>query len=51
MGQKDIARVVKLSKEALGNSMYHLAVGPVSVRWKRRNPTESSFKEFDEHHK
>jgi len=46
-----VAKVVNLSKEALGISMYHLAAGLVSVLWKRWNLTESSFKEFDEHHK
>ena len=33
--KKVVAKVVKLSKEALGNSMYHLAAKPVSVFWKR----------------
>ena len=51
MGQKEVTKAVKLSKEALGNSMYHLAAGPVSVRWKIHNQTESSFREFDEYHK
>jgi len=42
---------MKLLKEALGNSMYHLAARLVSVFWKRWSLTESSFKEFGEHHK
>ena len=49
--KKVAAKAVKLSKEARGNSMYHFVVGPVSIRWKRHNLTEASFKEFDEHHK
>jgi len=46
-----VAKDVKLSNEAHGNSMYHFAAGLLSVRWKRRSLTESSFREFDEHHK
>jgi len=46
-----VVEVVKLSKEALGNLMYHLVAGLVTVLWKRRSITKSSFKEFDEHHK
>ena len=49
--EKTVARAVKLSKEALGNSMCHFAAGPVSARWKRRSQTDSSFREFDEYHK
>jgi hypothetical protein len=44
-------RELKYWKEPRGSSIYHLAVEPVSVRWKRRKRIESSIKEFDEHHK
>lgn len=37
--RKVVAKVVKLSKEAHGNSMYHFAAGTISVRWKRQSLT------------
>lgn len=46
-----VAKVVKLSKEAHANLMYHFVAGPVSVLWKRKSLKKSSFKEFDEHYK
>ena len=46
-----VAKVVKLSKESHGNSMYHFAAESVRILWKRRSLTVSSFKEFDENHK
>ena len=49
--KKVVAKAVKLSNKAHGNSMYHFAARLVFVHWKRHNLTESSFKEFDEHHK
>ena len=49
--KKLVAKAIKLSKEARGNSMYHFVAGPVRVCWKRHNLTKSSFKEFDEQHK
>jgi hypothetical protein len=33
------------------SSTYHLADGPVSVRWKRRSLTESSIMLLEEHHR
>ena len=42
---------MKLLKEALGNSMYHLAAWPISVPWKGQSLNELSFKEFYEHQK
>ena len=49
--KKVVAKAVKLSNEARGNSMYHFTVELVSVHWKRRSLIESLFKEFHEHHK
>ena len=49
--KKVVARVLKLSNEALGNSMYHFVAGLVNVRWKRRSLIESSFRVLDEHHR
>ena len=46
-----MARELKSWKDARGNSIYHFAAEPVSVRWKRRKRIESSMRDFDEHHK
>ena len=46
-----MARELKSWKDARGNSIYHFAAEPVSVRWKRRKRMESSMRELDEHHK
>ncbi len=46
-----VAKDVNFSNEPRGNSIYHFAVGLISVHWKRHSLTESSFREFDEHHK
>lgn len=49
--KKKIAKVLKLCKDACGNSMCDLAVGPIKIHWKKHNQIESSFNSFDEHHK
>jgi hypothetical protein len=36
-------------KNPHGNSIYHLVVEPVRVRWKSRNLIESSINELEEH--
>ena len=46
-----IAKSQKLLKAAEGNSMYHFAAALVKVLYNSLNLTESSFSEFEEHHK
>lgn len=46
-----IARVLKLLKDRVGSSMYHLATVPVKVCCNNLNQMESSISELEEHHK
>ena len=46
-----LAKSQKLLKAAEGSSIYHFSVVLVKVLWNSLNLTESSFSEFEEHHK
>ena len=46
-----VANEPKSTNECCGSSMYHFAAVTVKVRWKSHNRTESSMREFEEHHK
>ena len=46
-----LAKSHKLLKAAEGSSIYHFAAVPVKVLRNSLNLTESSFSEFEEHHK
>ena len=46
-----LAKSQKLLKAVEGNSIYHFAVVPIKVLWNSLNLNESSFSEFEEHHK
>jgi hypothetical protein len=49
--KKALANDSKVECDPDFSSTYHLADGPVSVRWKRRNLTESSIMLLEEHHR
>ena len=49
--KKALANDSKVAWDLDFSSTYHLADGPVSVRWKRHNLTESSIMLLDEHHR
>jgi hypothetical protein len=44
-------RELKSWKQPRGSSIYHLAIEPVSIHWKRHKCIELSIMEFDEHQK
>ena len=49
--RKALAKSQKLLKAAEGSSIYHFSAVPIKVLWNSLNLTESSFSEFEEHHK